>query len=160
MARLEDLTRGTQVKGIRPEGLVEVFDAKWHGTNVVELTYKAPDGKPGNELLFRDREPSLEAFHRLGGTLHERETKRYEVTRVPATVRGRDRQIGRGSPVADRRLCPPAGGWTRETHRTRGSRGDAHARFRPPRGPVAQRGGGRFRCRSMPLQGSSMRTEG
>jgi SNF2 family DNA or RNA helicase len=60
MARLEDLTKGAQVKGIRPDGPVEVLDAKWHGSNALELTYKAPDGKPGNELLFRDREASLE----------------------------------------------------------------------------------------------------
>ncbi len=44
----------------------------------------------------------LEAFRRLGGTVHERESKRYEVTRVPSAIRSRDRQIGRGSPVLDR----------------------------------------------------------
>jgi hypothetical protein len=44
----------------------------------------------------------LEAFRRLGGTVHERESKRYEVTRVPAAIRSRDRQIGRSSPVLDR----------------------------------------------------------
>ena len=48
------------MKGIRPDGPVEVLDAKWHGANTLELTYKAQDGKPGCELLFRDREPSLE----------------------------------------------------------------------------------------------------
>ena len=59
-ARLEDLTRGALVKGVRPDGPVEVLDAKWHGTNTLELTYKAQDGKPGSELLFRDRELSLD----------------------------------------------------------------------------------------------------
>jgi SNF2 family DNA or RNA helicase len=44
----------------------------------------------------------LEAFRRLGGSVHEREPKRYEVTRVPAAIRNRDRQIGRGNPVLDR----------------------------------------------------------
>jgi hypothetical protein len=44
----------------------------------------------------------LQAFRRLGGTVHERESKRYEVTRVPVAIRSRDRQIGRGSPVLDR----------------------------------------------------------
>src|SRR5436189_2836 len=31
----------------------------------------------------------LEAFHRLGGTLRQREPRRYELTNVPATIRGR-----------------------------------------------------------------------
>ena len=36
----------------------------------------------------------MSAFQRLGGTLRQRESKRYEIARVPATVRSRDRQIG------------------------------------------------------------------
>ena len=36
----------------------------------------------------------LEAFRSLGGTVHEREPHRYEITHVPAAVRSRDRQIG------------------------------------------------------------------
>ena len=40
-----------------------------------------------------------EAFGLLGGTLQEREPKRYEITHVPAVVRNRDRQIGIGQPV-------------------------------------------------------------
>jgi Fic family protein len=37
LTRLEDLTRGAQAKGIRPDGPVEVLDAKWHGTNAPDL---------------------------------------------------------------------------------------------------------------------------
>ena len=44
----------------------------------------------------------LEAFQRLGGTARQRETRRYEVTHVPATVRSRDRLIGIGAPVLSR----------------------------------------------------------
>ena len=44
----------------------------------------------------------LEAFQRLGGTARQREARRYEVTHVPATVRGRDRLIGIGAPVLSR----------------------------------------------------------
>jgi SNF2 family DNA or RNA helicase len=36
------------------------------------------------------------AFERLGGTLYPRESKRYEITRVPAVVRTRGRLISRG----------------------------------------------------------------
>ena len=53
MARLEELTRGTQVKGVRNDGPVEVVDVKWIGTVAVELTYKDAPGKLGNELLYR-----------------------------------------------------------------------------------------------------------
>ena len=40
MAKLEDLTKGTAVKGVLPDGLVSVVDVKWIGTVAVELTYK------------------------------------------------------------------------------------------------------------------------
>ncbi|MCF2971505.1 DUF3883 domain-containing protein [Synechococcus sp. Nb3U1] len=60
MAQLEDLTRGTTVKGILPTHNVTVIDAQWHGTDVVELTYKDANGQPHTEILFRDREPTLE----------------------------------------------------------------------------------------------------
>ncbi len=42
------------------EGIVTVVDAKWHGNAVVELTYKDATGHVGQELLYRDREPTLE----------------------------------------------------------------------------------------------------
>src|SRR4051812_41990499 len=44
----------------------------------------------------------LEAFQRLGGSARQRETRRYEVTHVPAPVRNRDRLIGIGEPVLPR----------------------------------------------------------
>ena len=44
----------------------------------------------------------LEAFQRLGGTARQRETRRFEITHVPAAVRGRDRLIGIGAPVLSR----------------------------------------------------------
>jgi len=44
----------------------------------------------------------LEAFQRLGGSVRQREARRYEVTHVPALVRNRDRMIGIGEPVLPR----------------------------------------------------------
>jgi len=44
----------------------------------------------------------LEAFRRLGGTVRQREPRRYEITHVPAQVRNRDRQIGTSDPVLSR----------------------------------------------------------
>ena len=43
-----------------------------------------------------------EAFKRLGGAAQQRETRRYEITHVPAPVRHRDRLIGIGEPVLPR----------------------------------------------------------
>ncbi len=43
-----------------------------------------------------------EAFTRLGGTIREREPRRYEITHVPAPIRQRDRVIGVGEPVLQR----------------------------------------------------------
>lgn len=60
MARLEDLARGTTVRGLSPAGPVAILDAKWHGSDVLEVTYKDPTGRPETELLFRDREADLE----------------------------------------------------------------------------------------------------
>src|SRR2546422_1491703 len=60
MAKLEELTRGAWVKGVLPDASVNVVDVQWHGTSVVELTYKDATGRLGNELLYRDREPALE----------------------------------------------------------------------------------------------------
>lgn len=43
-----------------------------------------------------------EAFQRLGGSVKQREPRRYEVTHVPAPIRNRDRLIGIGEPVLPR----------------------------------------------------------
>ena len=60
MARLEDLTPNASVRGILPNGLVTVVSVQWHGTAAVELTYKTPEGRVANELLFRHDEPRIE----------------------------------------------------------------------------------------------------
>jgi SNF2 family DNA or RNA helicase len=44
----------------------------------------------------------LDAFQRLGGSVKQREPRRYEVTHVPAPVRHRDCLIGLGEPVLPR----------------------------------------------------------
>jgi superfamily II DNA or RNA helicase len=59
MARLEDLTTGTLVKGIVPDAAAELVSVKWHGSDVLEVVYKDSAGRVGTEILFRDREPAL-----------------------------------------------------------------------------------------------------
>jgi len=62
MARLEDLTTGTLVKGIVPDDTAELVSVKWHGSDVLEVVYKDSTGRVGTEILFRDREPSLQTL--------------------------------------------------------------------------------------------------
>jgi len=60
MAGLEELTPNASVRGILPNGLVTVVNVQWHGSAAVELTYKTPEGKVANELLYRHDEPRIE----------------------------------------------------------------------------------------------------
>ncbi len=60
MARLEDLTTGASLRGIRPDAVVTVVSTQWFGSDAVELTYKGSDGKVANQLLYRSDEPGLE----------------------------------------------------------------------------------------------------
>jgi hypothetical protein len=60
MAQLEQLTRGATVKGILPDALVTVVDVQWHRDVAITLTYRDAAGRLGNEILYCDREPSIE----------------------------------------------------------------------------------------------------
>ncbi|MFM7882817.1 MAG: hypothetical protein ACKO8H_13595, partial [Microcystis panniformis] len=60
MTKLEELTSGSIVNGILPNQSITVIEAKWHGGDAVELTYKDTNGQPYTELLLRYREPTLE----------------------------------------------------------------------------------------------------
>jgi superfamily II DNA or RNA helicase len=44
----------------------------------------------------------LEAFQQLKGSIRQRETRRYEISHVPASIRQRDSLIGRAEPVLQR----------------------------------------------------------
>lgn len=60
MAKLEDIKRNALVKGLNPSGVVSILNVQWHGSDVVEVTYRDLSGKDHSELLFRDRETDLE----------------------------------------------------------------------------------------------------
>ena len=57
---LEDLQPNAAVRGILTDGLVVVVSVQWFGSQALELTYKTPDGKVANELLYRQDEARLE----------------------------------------------------------------------------------------------------
>lgn len=60
MTKLEHITKGTYLKGVMPNQVVEIIDVVWHGTDVIEITFKDGLGNPNNEVLYRDNEPNLE----------------------------------------------------------------------------------------------------
>ena len=57
---LEDLQPNAAVRGILTDGLVVVVSVQWFGSEALELTYKTPDGKVANELLYRSDETRIE----------------------------------------------------------------------------------------------------
>ena len=60
MARLEELQVGASLTGLVPHVTVTVVSVQWYGADAAEVTYKAPDGRVGNELVQRWRESDLE----------------------------------------------------------------------------------------------------
>lgn len=60
MAKLEQITKDTSVRGIIPGAIVTIVDVKWYGTDVAEVVYKSADGSLGTQLLYRDSESTLE----------------------------------------------------------------------------------------------------
>src|SRR5437016_4701578 len=60
MGRLEDITSGAAIRGILPDVVVSAINAQWFGSEALELTYKDPSGRVGNQLLYRHDESRLE----------------------------------------------------------------------------------------------------
>ena len=56
MSRLEDLQPNLTLRGIIPDCQDTVTSFQWYGSNAVEITYKTPDGRVANELLYRQDE--------------------------------------------------------------------------------------------------------
>ena len=60
VSQLEDLQPSASVNGILPGSSVTVVSVKWFGSEALELTYKEPSGRVGNELLYRHDETRVE----------------------------------------------------------------------------------------------------
>ena len=58
--KLEDLQANSVIKGIQPGENVTLVNARWFGSDALELTYKTPTGKVANEILYRHDEARLE----------------------------------------------------------------------------------------------------
>jgi superfamily II DNA or RNA helicase len=60
MAKLEDITVNSVVRGVQPGSAVTVKHARMHGADTLEVTYTDAEGRPGTQLLFRDQESQIE----------------------------------------------------------------------------------------------------
>ncbi len=61
MARLEDLAVGATIRGILPGQQVTIIAIeKYDGSDILSVTYQDASGKTGQELIYRDRESTLE----------------------------------------------------------------------------------------------------
>ncbi len=58
-AQLEDLSPGTVIGGVVPATDVTSVALSWHGSSAVTLTYRDPDGRVGERLLYRSDEAAL-----------------------------------------------------------------------------------------------------
>src|SRR5512147_929345 len=59
MLRLEDLQPNASINGILPDSLVTVVTVQWYGSDALNLTYRTPEGRVADQLLYRDDEPHL-----------------------------------------------------------------------------------------------------
>lgn len=62
MAKLEDITVGSTVKGIAGNESVSIVAVQWYGSNVLEITYKDTRETLGTQLLYRDDEVNVEVL--------------------------------------------------------------------------------------------------
>jgi hypothetical protein len=59
MARLEQITVGSNVTGLAGHEPVIIVAVKWYGTGVLEVTFKNSKGELGNQLVYRDDESAI-----------------------------------------------------------------------------------------------------
>lgn len=62
MSKLEEITVGSTVSGIADHGAVTIVAVQWHGSGVIEITYKDAQGVLGSQLLYRWDEEHLEVM--------------------------------------------------------------------------------------------------
>ena len=64
MTKLEDIRKGTVLRGLSASGDVTVIAAEANGANAVTVTYRTESGDLGEDMLFRSHEPQLEIVDR------------------------------------------------------------------------------------------------
>ncbi len=108
-ARLNEAVDGV----INHDHLLEILDERALVNDSMDTTHIQSIREEMERAHARRLQPHfiqaffLDAFPRLGGKVHRRESGRWEVSRVPVALRRRDRQIGMGAPLGERyeRIC-------------------------------------------------------
>jgi SNF2 family DNA or RNA helicase len=100
LERIVDAAVGEKLKEALAERslLAETMSA----TDVEEIRLKLEEAEARKLQPHFIRAFFLEAFERLGGRIVPREPGRYEITHVPAEIRGRGKALGAGIPVVPR----------------------------------------------------------
>ena len=62
MAKLENITVGSSVKGIAGNEAVTIVAVQWYGTNVIDITYRNSQNVSGQQLLYREDESRIEVM--------------------------------------------------------------------------------------------------
>ena len=60
MPRLEEITVGSQVKGIAAGEPVTVIAVQWYGNAAAEITFKNSKGQLASQIVYREDESQLE----------------------------------------------------------------------------------------------------
>ena len=60
MSKLEELKPNTVIRGVLPDSHITVINAKWYGSDAIELTYKSAVGNLGSRILYRGDEAHIE----------------------------------------------------------------------------------------------------
>jgi len=60
LVTLEQLTPGTTIRGLLPDGIATVIAVKWYGTTALDLTYRDGAGNTLSQIVTQDDEPRIE----------------------------------------------------------------------------------------------------
>ncbi len=60
MIKLEQITKGTFLRGVSPNQVVETIEVTRNGPDVITIIYRDNSGRLGDELIYRSRESELE----------------------------------------------------------------------------------------------------
>lgn len=60
MARLEEMTVGSNLLGVAGAESVNVISVKWYGTAAIEITYRDSKGQLGDRIVYREDETSIQ----------------------------------------------------------------------------------------------------
>ena len=63
MAKLEEITVGSSVRGIIEDESVSIEQVKWHGNAMLEIIYRDSHGTTDSVVLLRDKEDSIEVLN-------------------------------------------------------------------------------------------------